>query len=487
MKKLFTLLFSAIVFVAQAQINLGLVGKFYFTLGSKDNEVNIDHSLYDGLTGFSNPTPTADRFGNANHAYYFNGSAAFYYYNTSSPQTPDFFDLNNMDAVSFSVWVKPDANSLTSNRCILARWNSDPFKEQFLLELTNSANTLVAIRVVNANGDYDTTSYATGQWHHIVFTYNKNDNNRHKIYVNGALKYNQTFTGVYANSSSNTPFLIGLRSNGFNGFLGAIDDINIYNKALTDAEVTCLYNEPDPTTTSPVTLGVTLSASPTSVCVGNPVTLTATPSGAVANYSWDAGNGNPAITSTTATATATPTFSSTYTVKVTDASGCYGAMASVVVPVYDLPLPTIVQNANTLNTQTFSSYQWRLNGNDINGATAQNYTATQNGSYTVRVTDANGCSNTSAAVNVTVSSLSEVADFSSVIFPNPTSNVLHIDCSEDIQAIEVADVTGRIIIAENNLSTRNLQLATSILAEATYFIHIKTTTGKTAVKSFAKQ
>jgi deoxyribose-phosphate aldolase len=64
---------------------------------------------------------------------------------------------------------------------------------------------------------------------------------------------------------------------------------------------------------------------------------------------------------------------------------------------------------------------------------------------------------------------------------------LNIECSEEIQAIEVVDITGRVIITENNLSTLTIQLATDWLAEATYIIHIKTATGKTAVKSFVKQ
>jgi hypothetical protein len=74
-----------------------------------------------------------------------------------------------------------------------------------------------------------------------------------------------------------------------------------------------------------------------------------------------------------------------------------------------------------------------------------------------------------------------------VIYPNPTSTVLNIESDEEIQSIQVADITGRTLITENNLATRNLQLATDFLAEATYFIHIKTISGKTAVKSFVKQ
>lgn len=151
------------------------------------------------------------------------------------------------------------------------------------------------------------------------------------------------------------------------------------------------------------------------------------------------------------------------------------------------PQPTITQNGNVLSTQMFNNYQWQLNNNNITGATSQNYTATQSGSYTVVVTDANGCRNTSNAINVDVVSVSEILNFRSLIYPNPTTSVLYIEGSEEIQSIQVADVTGRIIISETNLSTRHSQLATDMLAEATYFIHIKTISGKTATKSFVKQ
>lgn len=83
--------------------------------------------------------------------------------------------------------------------------------------------------------------------------------------------------------------------------------------------------------------------------------------------------------------------------------------------------------------------------------------------------------------------VTDLVDFRSLIYPNPTSNLLYIDCSEEIQSIQVADVTGRLLITQSNLTTRNLQFTTSELAEAAYFIYIKTISGKTAVKSFVKQ
>jgi hypothetical protein len=50
-----------------------------------------------------------------------------------------------------------------------------------------------------------------------------------------------------------------------------------------------------------------------------------------------------------------------------------------------------------------NSYQWKLNGSDIVGASDSTYTATAAGSYTVTVTNSNGCSFTSSAHVVTAS------------------------------------------------------------------------------------
>ncbi len=51
---------------------------------------------------------------------------------------------------------------------------------------------------------------------------------------------------------------------------------------------------------------------------------------------------------------------------------------------------------------TVTSYQWYIGGSSITGATASTYAATAAGSYTVQVTNSNGCSITSAAATVTV-------------------------------------------------------------------------------------
>jgi hypothetical protein len=52
-----------------------------------------------------------------------------------------------------------------------------------------------------------------------------------------------------------------------------------------------------------------------------------------------------------------------------------------------------------------TSHQWFIGGSSISGATTSTYTATTAGSYTVQVTNSNGCSATSATLAVAVNAL----------------------------------------------------------------------------------
>jgi hypothetical protein len=60
---------------------------------------------------------------------------------------------------------------------------------------------------------------------------------------------------------------------------------------------------------------------------------------------------------------------------------------------------SVILNANT---DTTFSYQWQLNGTNISGATNASYIATASGNYTVIISNATNCADTSSAVNVTV-------------------------------------------------------------------------------------
>ncbi len=82
-----------------------------------------------------------------------------------------------------------------------------------------------------------TTSVTDGRWHHLVGTL---DGTTSKIYVNGVLEDAQsptlntyTYTGARIGRNVSTPYW----------FNGLIDEVRIYNYALTDEQIKLLYND----------------------------------------------------------------------------------------------------------------------------------------------------------------------------------------------------------------------------------------------------
>jgi len=113
------------------------------------------------------------------------------------------------------------------------------------------------------------------------------------------------------------------------------------------------------------------------------------------SYQWMNGGVNiPGQTSQTFIASTT----GTYSVQVSNGT-CSGTSAPVTVTINPLPpVPTITAVGNVMtatSTVPVVSYQWLRNGTTINGATSQSYTDLTGGSYTVTITDANGCQSTS--------------------------------------------------------------------------------------------
>jgi len=138
---------------------------------------------------------------------------------------------------------------------------------------------------------------------------------------------------------------------------------------------------------------------PTTFCAGGSVTLT---SSAGSTYLWSTGASSSSINVTAA---------GSYTVQVTNASGCQSsASIATTVIVNPLPAPPTITAVGpttfcaggsvTLNSSAGSTYLWST------GATTSSINVTTAGSYTVRITDGNGCQSAiSAATVVTVNAL----------------------------------------------------------------------------------
>jgi gliding motility-associated-like protein len=194
-----------------------------------------------------------------------------------------------------------------------------------------------------------------------------------------------------------------LWSNGAQTQAITVTDGGSYYVTVTNG---CASTSPSTTVTvSPLPTANILANGPLTFCQGGSVTLSASPVVAGNTYLWSNGATTPTISVTS---------SATVTLTITNAAGCSVTSLPTAVNVFTNPTATITANGSTTfcqggsvvltaNAGTGYSYQWSNNTNN------QTATVTTGGSYTVTVTDANGCSVTSAPTVVTVNALPTTA------------------------------------------------------------------------------
>lgn len=191
----------------------------------------------------------------------------------------------------------------------------------------------------------------------------------------------------------------------------------------------------------------------TTVCLGTNVTFTAMPSGA-AGYNWSTAETTQVINTSTA---------GNYWVEVTDASGCTYQSDVVTLDTLSVPVtPNILQSGNDLSVAAmYTSYQWYLDGNPIGGATNPNYTMTANGTYSVIVTNSNGC--TSTDVFVFGSFGLEDSDAPALQVSKINDQLyIHYDINE-INLLIIYDAEGKVVYQQKpNSNYIGLQLANGI-------------------------
>lgn len=150
----------------------------------------------------------------------------------------------------------------------------------------------------------------------------------------------------------------------------------------------------------------------TTFCQGGSVTLNAN-TGTGLSYQWKLNGSN--ISGATSSSYVAPAGGS-YTVTITNSNGCAATSAAKAVVVNSLPSAIVTALGTTsrcqgdsvllaANTATGNTYQWRLNGINISGATSASYAAKSGGVYKVVVTNSSGCTDSSSGTTVTINAL----------------------------------------------------------------------------------
>ncbi len=161
-----------------------------------------------------------------------------------------------------------------------------------------------------------------------------------------------------------------------------------------------------------VTATITPAGGITTACASTPAVLNATV-GAGYTYQWLLGGvALPGATSASLTTTA----SGSYTVRITNATGCSDVSAPVVVTLVPSPSDVVTISGPltfcfgnsvslTVGTGAGYTYQWFDVGGAIAGATSNVFTATASGAYYATITNTDGCVATTAITNVVVNPL----------------------------------------------------------------------------------
>jgi hypothetical protein len=192
----------------------------------------------------------------------------------------------------------------------------------------------------------------------------------------------------------------------------------------------------------------------TGFCPGGNVTLT---SNAASGNQWYKDNVSiPGATGTSFIANAAGVYKVISTV-----NGCASASSNTItVAAYTAPAtPVISWNGAQLNTAAgLTGYQWFLNNNSIAGATTASHTPATSGLYKVTVTDANGCTATSAEFNFVSTAVNDItmSGVRYALSPNPASDFINLVITGNNPGkvrISLMNTAGTKVRVWNNVST----------------------------------
>jgi hypothetical protein len=194
----------------------GLVSYFNFDDNLKDQKGYASDGIPTG-----NPTFTGGKIGKA---LTLNGTSQYVDFTANPSQSPT--------GISIAFWMAANPPPVGLESTIMSAIDQNNKSASFHI---NQSNNKIFSTLYDQAGAAE-SSYTPGVWMHVLMTYNGNDN---KLYINGVLV--DTLTGVGNMSAYFTGLTIGY-DNFVKKFFGSLDELYIYNRALSPAEVTQLYN-----------------------------------------------------------------------------------------------------------------------------------------------------------------------------------------------------------------------------------------------------
>ena len=415
----------------------GLVGWWPFNGNANDESGNGNNGTVNGAT------LTENRFGVINSAYLFNGTSDYI-------QSNDAGLPSGTTTYSFNAWILLNQPANNSWCTILAygtnnNSNNDNGKSsQFWITNNSNSTQLLSNDFRNrANrGTIDSINYR-GTWHMITFI-KPNADSLGLWYFDGFSipTSDQNIGGTIRNITLSGILRIGKSLINVSPYQyywnGKLDDIAIWNRALTQQEITNLYNSQSCTSNTITTDG------PTTFCAGNSVNLTSDVVGGT--YQWRRNGVNISTNATSRTYKASST--GTYTCVATCNGNALTSNAIAVTSKTNAAATVSASGATsfcagdsvTLNcTNLGSNYnvQWYRTNVSIENATNYSQIVKQPGTYKVVTKNlTNGCSRISGSA-ITTNVNCRIANYSSIPTTSEISEEDRFDVSEFSNGIKI--------------------------------------------------
>jgi hypothetical protein len=229
---------------ASADITTGLVGHWTFDNTTDDESGQGNHGTFNG----GSPTYQTGKVG---QALYFDGTDDCVAIPNSS-----LWDFAGKDA-TVSVWMRADASGSGADN-IVEHFDGGTPGDGWTFQISSANQALFSHRGTERLSVNDNSrNWRDEQWHHWVGVVRDATADAGEFYIDGVLVGTDTFSGLIDN---NQDLGIGANQNCASGnFPGLIDDVRIYNRALSQTDITELYNYTGADTEDP-TVSITAPA-----------------------------------------------------------------------------------------------------------------------------------------------------------------------------------------------------------------------------------
>jgi PKD repeat protein len=455
-----------------------------------------------------------------------NGVHTFTAYTSDPNNNTDQNPSNDQSTSTFGTFATglpvPFTETFEPNSTTTGLWNVDNPDESITWQVTNTSgttpgNTSVGINFFSYSTtgqrdgllspplDFSTVSDATLSFHHAYRRYNQNSTDSLIIYV--STNCGQTFTRIFQRGENGTGTFATVTTSTSNfvpqqasdwciaGTVGSqcytvnldnyagqpnviikFEGYNNYgnNLYIDNVNITGTINS-----NPPIAAFVSSTANG---CSEQEVTFIDQSSAGANSWLWDIPGAMPS-SSTQQNPTVMYSAPGTYTVTLTATNANGSNTTSSSFTVFASPAtPVVQQNGNVLSTTIPQGHtaQWFYNGNAIAGSNGASQTVIADGTYTVVISNSDGCTASAGGFYgvVTALTVNEVKP-QLAVYPNPARDYVSIVWNDEKQQqaqIEVLNSLGQVIVKEAIVSGQNnaRTISTANWAKGIYFIRVST-------------